>query len=221
VNGGVRVSDLGEATPLVVHRSNPLPDTLRRFNVYSNNDIVRIADGLGTVAELQSFLLNRLGLDEGAIELTTASGEHRNRMSVRQMADLFGELRDEVLEQELALHDVLPLIGCDPGSTRRMFPALAAPPLTGAVTCKTGTLTNTDGGVAVLAGVFESPGIGPVVFVVAAPRAGGQLRHWRQVQQRWVLSLIGDQGGAKARPCGEPVPFSDTFAEIERVVNGD
>jgi hypothetical protein len=101
-----------------------------------------------------------------------------------------------------------------------MFPALAAAPLTGAVTCKTGTLTNTDGGVAVLTGTFTSPENGPVVFAIAAPRAGGRLEYWRQLQQRWVLALIEEQGGAMPAPCGAPLPFSDTHAEVEAVVGG-
>ncbi len=220
VTGGVRVSDLGEVVPLVVHDSNPLPDILRRFNVYSNNDIVRIADGLGDITEFEAYVSARLGLESGGIELTTASGERRNRMSVRQMVALLSELRDEAAEQGLELHELLPVIGCDPGATRRMFPSLAASPLTGTVTCKTGTLTNTDGGVAVLAGTFTGPENQPVSFAIAAPRAGGRLQSWRQVQQRWVLSLIEDQGGAVPVPCGKPLPFSDTFAEVETVLGG-
>lgn len=220
VTGGVRVSDLGEVVPLVVHDSNPLPDVLRRFNVYSNNDIVRIADGLGDISEFEAYVGARLGMQPGGIELTTASGERRNRMTVRQMVELLNELRREAAEQGLELHELLPVIGCDPGATRRMFPALAASPLTGTVTCKTGTLTNTDGGVAVLAGTFTGPEDQSVSFAIAAPRAGGRLQSWRQVQQRWVLSLIEDQGGAVPVPCGKPLPFSDTFAEVEIVLGG-
>ena len=221
ITDGVRVSDLGEVIPLVVHHSNPLPDVLRRFNVYSNNDIIRIADGLGDVDALESFVTARLGLKVDEIELSTASGERRNRMSVQQMVELVTELKNEAEEQSLELHQLLPLIGCDPGPTRRMFPALAGPPLTGTVTCKTGTLTNTDGGVAVFAGTFTSPQKGPVVFAIAAPRAGGRLQYWRQLEQRWVLALIEKQGGAVPIPCGKPLPFSDTYAEVEIVLDDE
>ena len=219
--GGVRVSDLGEVVPLVIHLSNPLPDILRRFNVYSNNDIVRIADGLGEMGEFEAFVTARLGSETGRIELATASGERRNRMSVRQMAALLNELRDEAAEQGLELHELLPVIGCDPGATRRMFPSLAAPPLTGTVVCKTGTLTRTDGGVAVLTGTFTSPDRESVTFAIAAPEAGGRLQYWRQLQQRWVLAMIEEQGGAVPVPCGKPLPFSDTFAEVESVLSGE
>jgi D-alanyl-D-alanine carboxypeptidase/D-alanyl-D-alanine-endopeptidase (penicillin-binding protein 4) len=221
VTGRAYFSNQGDATPLLVHRSNPLEVIMRRFTVYSNNDIVRVADGLGTVDELEAFVNRRLGLAPGQIVLETASGERRNRMTVQQMAGLLTELDIETEEQGLEIQDVLPVIGCDPGSTRRMFPALAAAPLTGTVTCKTGTLTQTDGGVAVLAGTFTSPTNGPVVFAIAAPRAGGRLEYWRRIQQRWVLELISVSGGAVATPCGAPLPFSDTFAEVEAVVSGD
>ncbi len=133
------------------------------------------------------------------------------------MTALLSELRSEAADQDLDLRRLLPVIGCDPGATRRMFPALAAPPLTGTVTCKTGTLTNTDGGVAVLAGTFTSPEKGVVTFAIAAPRAGGRLQYWRKLQQRWVLALIDEQGGAVPAPCGPELPFSDTFAEVEVV----
>jgi D-alanyl-D-alanine carboxypeptidase/D-alanyl-D-alanine-endopeptidase (penicillin-binding protein 4) len=221
VTGSVWVSELGEVGPLVIHRSNPLTDTLRRFNVYSNNDIVRIADGLGSTADLEWFLLERLGLEAGGIELQTASGERRNRMTVRFMVELVEELRAEAAAQELELRHLLPVIGCDPGHTRRMYPALAAPPKAGTVTCKTGTLTHTDGGVSVLAGAFTSPTSGEVVFAVAVPSAGGRLQHWRQVQQRWLMALMDDQGGAVPSPCSKPLPFSDTFAEVEAVLPGE
>jgi D-alanyl-D-alanine carboxypeptidase len=195
--------------------------TLRRFNVYSNNDIVRIADGLGAVADLEVFVAGRLATEAPEIEISTASGERRNRMSVRQMTELVVELTNEAVEQGIELGELLPVIGCDPGATRRMFPGLAAPQLAGSVTCKTGTLTNTDGGVAVLAGTFDTGENGPVVFAIAAPRAGGRLQHWRRNQQRWVMSLMDEQGGAVAEACGSELPFSDAFAEVETVLAED
>jgi D-alanyl-D-alanine carboxypeptidase/D-alanyl-D-alanine-endopeptidase (penicillin-binding protein 4) len=217
VTGGAAEGGTGEITPVVVHQSNPLPDILRRFNVYSNNDIVRIAEPLGGAGGLAAYLRVRLAPDAAGIELATASGERRNRMTVRQMVTLVDELRDEAGEHGLGLAQLLPLIGCDDGATRRMFPALAAPPFRGAVVCKTGTLTHTDGGVAVFAGTFTgADGVG-VTFAVAAPRAGGRLQHWRQLEQRWVLSLIDARGGAVTTPCTTPLPFSDTHVIVDVV----
>jgi D-alanyl-D-alanine carboxypeptidase len=211
------LDDTGEPLPVLTHRSNPLSVVMRRFNVYSNNDIVRVADGLGTVEDLENFVNRRLGIRSGGVELETASGERRNRMTVEHMVALLTELEVEGESQDLDLRQLLPVIGCDPGSTRRMFPALAGPELSGSVTCKTGTLTHTDGGVAVLAGTFTSAAKGPVVFAVAAPRAGGSLQYWRRAQQRWILQLIEKLDGAIRRPCGPPLPFSEADAEIEVV----
>ncbi|HSL19044.1 MAG TPA: D-alanyl-D-alanine carboxypeptidase [Methylomirabilota bacterium] len=214
VAGGIVVGGDGDATPLLVHRSNPLPTVMRRFNVYSNNDIVRVAEVLGSVADLEAFLTERLGVEPGGIELATASGERRNRMTVSHMVRLVEALRDEAATHGLGLADLLPVIGCDPGATRRMFPALSAAPLAGSVVCKTGTLTTTDGGVAVLAGVFTGADGGEVTFAVAAPRAGSHLQWWRQVEQRWLLSVADARGGAVARSCPPELPYSEAFAQV-------
>lgn len=206
---------------LLIHRSNRLAEILRRFNVYSNNDIVRIAEEIGGVAALEAFLIERLDATEGQIELATASGELRNRMPVRLMVALLDALADEAATQGIELRSVLPVIGCDPGSTARMFPKLATPPLAGAVTCKTGTLTHTDGGVAVLAGVFTAVDGEPVRFAIAAPRAGRSLQHWRMLEQRWVLGVMADVGGARVERCNGDLPFSDTFTELDVVAADD
>jgi len=218
ITGGVEVAVPNGFEPLVVHRSNRLADLLRRFNVYSNNDIIRVAEGIGEVAEMEAFVTERLQAEPGQIELSTASGELRNRMSVRLMTRLLTELAYEAVEQDIELRYLLPSIGCDPGHTRKMFPSLARAPLTGTVTCKTGTLTHTDGGVAVLAGTFAAADGEPVVFAIAAPRAGRSLQYWRMLEQRWVLALMEEQGGAIAVPCGKGLPFSDTFAEIDVIL---
>jgi hypothetical protein len=119
----------------------------------------------------------------------------------------------------LAPADVLPVIGCDPGSTDRKFPRLARPEMAGSVVVKTGTLINTDGGVAVVGGVFSTPSSEIVLFCVGARQTGWKEPHWRGLQQSWLLDLIDSAGGAVQRPCGEELPFSDTFAEVEWVVS--
>ncbi len=215
ITDGVEFNGLNGIEPLVSHRSNRLADTLRRFNVYSNNDIVRIAEGIGELAEMESFLTTRLEAEPNDIELSTASGERRNRMSVRLMTRLLTELAHEAAEKGLDLRNLLPVVGCDPGSTRRMFPSLASAPLAGTVTCKTGTLTHTDGGVAIFSGTFTAADGEPVVFAIAAPRAGRSLQYWRMLEQRWLMALMEEHGGAIAAPCGKELPYSDTFAEID------
>jgi D-alanyl-D-alanine carboxypeptidase/D-alanyl-D-alanine-endopeptidase (penicillin-binding protein 4) len=219
VVGSVKTGAPEGWTPVVVHRSNPLPILLRRFNVYSNNDIIRVADGLGGPEGLEAFLETRLGVPPENLDLATASGEDRNRFSARTGVGLMRAFVEKVSDLGLAASDVLPVIGCDPGSTDRKFPKLALPSRSGSVVVKTGTLINTDGGVAVLGGLFETLDHEIVLFCVAARQTGWKEPHWRRMQQGWLLDLITNAGGAVQRPCGEELPFSDTFAETDWVVS--
>jgi D-alanyl-D-alanine carboxypeptidase/D-alanyl-D-alanine-endopeptidase (penicillin-binding protein 4) len=204
--------------PVVVHRSNPLPVLMRRFNVYSNNDIIRVAENLGGPVGLESFLERRLGIAPDALELETASGEERNRLTTRTGVRLMRAFVETAGRLGLAPGDLLPVIGCDPGSTDRKFPKLALPQRAGSVVVKTGTLINTDGGVAVVGGVFSTPTNEIVLFCIGARETGWKEPHWRGLQQSWLLDLIDQVGGAVQRPCGEELPFSDTYAEVEWVV---
>jgi D-alanyl-D-alanine carboxypeptidase/D-alanyl-D-alanine-endopeptidase (penicillin-binding protein 4) len=209
----------GDWTPVVVHRSNLLPVLLRRFDVYSNNDIIRVAENLGGPAALEAFLERRLELAPRALELETASGEERNRLTPRTGVRLMRAFVQTAGKLGLAPADLLPVIGCDPGSTDRKFPKLALPERAGSVVVKTGTLINTDGGVAVVGGVFSTPANEIVLFCIGARRTGWKEPHWRGLQQSWLLDLIDQAGGAVQRPCGEKLPFSDTYAEVEWVVS--
>ncbi len=212
VDGTVSVADDVAATWLLEHRSNPLPVVLRRFNAYSNNDIVRIADLLGGTASLESWMRGRLAAP--GLELETSSGEGRNRMTARHAVRLVGELADGARSRMLEPGQLLPVLGCDPGPTRRMFPRFIGPARAGAVTVKTGTLTTTDGGVAVLAGLFQTADGREIRFCVAAPRAGDRLRHWRGMQQAWLEDLIAHVGGARSVGCGPDLPYSETGAAV-------
>jgi D-alanyl-D-alanine carboxypeptidase/D-alanyl-D-alanine-endopeptidase (penicillin-binding protein 4) len=208
-------------TPLVVHLSNPLPILLRRFNVYSNNDIGRVAEGLGGPGGLESYLEQRLGVAADDLELETASGEERNRLTARTGVRLLRAFIETLGSMGLSPGDVLPVIGCDPGATDRKFPLLAKPARAGSVVVKTGTLITTDGGVAVVGGIFSTPESEIVLFCIAVPQTGRREPYWRGLQQSWLLELIESAGGAVQRPCGPELPFSDTFADVEWVVSWD
>jgi len=214
--GGVRyVADPGKVRPLVTHLSNPLPVVLRRFNVYSNNDIIRISDGLGGAAVLTEFLRLRLAVEPpDELELSTASGQNRNRMTARVAVRLMREFEAELETHGLELDDVLPVPGCDPGPTRRMFPALANDPLGPRAVVKTGTLTTTDGGVVVLAGAFSNSDLGTVFFCVSATRTGREIARWRSAEEAWLLDLMKSVAGAEPRACGPELPFSSSDAMV-------
>ena len=153
------------------------------------------------------------------MELETASGEKHNSLTARTGVRLVRAFLETVQKLGLSVGDLLPVIGCDPGATDRKFPRLARPDRAGSVVVKTGTLVNTDGGVAVLGGVFRTPANEIVLFCIAAARSGWKEPQWRVLQQSWLLELIETSGGAVQRPCGRELPFSDTFAETEWVVS--
>jgi D-alanyl-D-alanine carboxypeptidase/D-alanyl-D-alanine-endopeptidase (penicillin-binding protein 4) len=217
--GSVRPGAPSDWTPVVVHRSNPLPVLLRRFNVYSNNDIIRIAENLGGPEQLEAFLEKKLELEPPDLELETASGEKHNRLDAKTGVRLMRSFVETAGEMGLSPADVLPVIGCDPGSTDRKFPMLAQPENAGSVVAKTGTLINTDGGVTVVGGVFSTPSNEIILFCIGVRQTGWKEPHWRGLQQSWLLDLIDEVGGAVQRPCGEELPFSDTYAEVEWVVS--
>jgi len=200
--------------PLLVHRSNPLWMTLKRFNVYSNNDIIRLADVLGGVGQLEAFLRTKLAATPKELQLTTASGELRNRMTPRCVVRLLRLFHQTVTHLDLTPSDLLPSPACDPGPVPRLFPLLSTDPRGRQLACKTGTLRHQDGGVAVLSGFFPSSSHGLVLFVVAATRAGDNLTGWRRTEQSWLLDLMTASDGVGAERCGQPMVYSDTWASV-------
>ncbi len=213
--GTVRLAsaDGGDLQPLIKHRSNPLSVTLKRFNTFSNNDIIRVADPIGGPAAIEALLEDIAGDLHGEIKVATASGESVNRLTARQVVRLLWAFDAECRELGLDSSDILPVPGCVPGSLPRMFPRLAKGENARTAIVKSGTLTTTDGGVAVLAGFFHSLKGETVAFCVAAPHAGGRLTHFRLAEQDWLLDLMRSAGGADRRTCGTPLAFSDTMAD--------
>ena len=96
-----------------------------------------------------------------------------------------------------------------------MFPKLASSDYAGALTLKTGTLDETDGGVAVLAGYVDTIQGGDTLFCVAATDAGDKLDRWRKRQQSWLINLMIRIGGVRGKPCGAPMVLSDAKVEVE------
>jgi serine-type D-Ala-D-Ala carboxypeptidase/endopeptidase (penicillin-binding protein 4) len=216
VQHGVGVDGANPGELLAIHRSQPLLHTLRRFNCYSNNDIERVAEAIGPVDELASLLVARTGADPTAVQIETASGLGSNRLAPRTIVRLLEELGRTCARLGLRVEDLLPLAGCDPGTVAKFFPLLSEGPGMNAVVGKTGTLTATDGGVSVLAG-FASTTRGTLAFCIAVPQAGGHLGRARRAEEQWVLELLGSQGGAAPRSCGQPLTAPDVDATVIRL----
>jgi D-alanyl-D-alanine carboxypeptidase/D-alanyl-D-alanine-endopeptidase (penicillin-binding protein 4) len=202
------------ARALVVHRSNPLARTLKRLNAWSNNDIERLEPSVGPPPALASWLATRLDVPPGAIQLETLSGLGTNRVTPRVLVRLVAALAATSAARGLALPDLVPMAGCDPGTLER-FPTITRE-LGRALAAKTGTLGFTDGGVTALAGVAYAAR-GPLTFVVAAPGASGRLDAARRAEERFVVDLVRRHGGPAARPCGAGAGWSDDDVIVETV----
>ena len=203
---------LAPSSILLRHRSSSLQRILKRFNAYSNNDIERLGRQLGSGEDLVAFLATRWKVAPSELAFESLSGLGANRMTPRLVVRMLEDFNDTLIGLGLRLEDVLPAVGCDPG-TLTHFPQFDDTPA-GAVVAKTGTLRKTDGGVAVLAGLAHTAR-GSMFFCVVAPGSGGRLAQAREAQQRWLLDLIARHGGPLARECGAAVGHSDDDARIE------
>jgi D-alanyl-D-alanine carboxypeptidase/D-alanyl-D-alanine-endopeptidase (penicillin-binding protein 4) len=208
-------ADLPETVFSVAHSSNPLHATLKRFNTWSNNDIERLGRVLGPAEDLAAFVGARLPGQADLPRFQTLSGLGTNRMTAEGVVGLLDELRRSTSRRGLDVSDLLPVAGCDPG-TLEHYPRLAQH-LAGRLVAKTGTLTSTDGGVAVLAGYLRrSDGDRP--FCVAAPGSGSDLLGARRAIEDVVLDwAVGSGGPDRPGSCGEPPAFPDSYATVEIV----
>ena len=214
VAGGVGVDgETSSGEMLIVHRSQPLAEILRRFNCFSNNDIERVAADIGPVDELTAMVAARCEVPRETIQLETASGLGTNRLTPKIVVRLLREFRSTADRLKVPVESLLPVSGCDPGTVSRFFPLLANGPNTTALIGKTGTLTNTDGGVAVLAG-FANTAHGEFVFCIAVPHAAGKLHFARRAQEKWVLDLLERNGGGQPHHCAPLLSTPDANAAL-------
>lgn len=198
---------------LLTHRSKTLVETLRRFDCFSNNDIERLGKSLGTASEMAQRLSELLSIPQEMVQLQTLSGLGTNRMSPRIVVQLLKTLRQTCERLGLTVESVLPVAGCDPGTLNHSFARLGTGPNAMSVVAKTGTLTSTDGGTAVLAG-FAGTAKGDLVFCVAAPRAAGKLHLARHAEAQWVEQLIAAADGPRPRKCAGPLGTPEGGAVI-------
>ena len=159
---------------------------------------------------LAAELSRRWQLPASAMRLETYSGLGSNRMTPRQLVRLLRELERTCADLGIAVEDVLPVVGCDPG-TLKHFPLLEG--MTGRLTAKTGTLTQPDGGVAALAGRLRTPD-GDRWFSVVAPGTGTRLTRARRSQQAWLLERF-DTPSSGVAECRSGVVHSDHDARVE------
>jgi D-alanyl-D-alanine carboxypeptidase/D-alanyl-D-alanine-endopeptidase (penicillin-binding protein 4) len=206
ITGGADVLDRDDPADRVLftHRSKPLLDALRRFDCFSNNDIERLGASLGSAPDLARRLTDGWKLPADAVKLETISGLGTNRMTPRLVVRLLRELKATTERLGLSVESVLPVAGCDPGTLNHSFAPLTIGENAMSVVAKTGTLTSTDGGTAVLAGLANT-GKGDQIFCIAAPAAAGRLAQARRQELRWVQDLIARSEGPRMRRCMGPL----------------
>lgn len=211
--GAAGTSGRGGERALFAHRSKTLAETLRRFDAFSNNDIERLGTSLGSPDELVGRLADAWRVPQTSIRLETLSGLGSNRLSPRLVVRLLRDFRETTTRLGIPVESILPVAGCDPGTLRHSFAPLTVGPNAMSVAAKTGTLTATDGGTAVLAG-FVNTAKGDLLFCVAAPSAAGKLTRARRQQADWLAGLIARSGGPRARRCSGPLASAEAGASI-------
>ena len=173
---------------------------------------ISCATALGSPDDLGRFLIERWDAAPESVSFETLSGLGSNRMTTRRIVHLLRDLVEVCRRHGLAIEEILPSVGCGPG-TLQNFPQLVERVPPGSIVAKTGTLRETDGGVAVLAGLVRTAA-GTRLFSVVAPRTGTDVASARTRQERWLLDRLAADGGAREHGCGPEPFYSDSAVEI-------
>ena len=187
-------------TLLLSHYSDQLTQILLFQNAHSSNAVAEVVgESVGGPQAIQSWLTKKLGLTENELYVGRASGLEFNRITPRASLKVLRALVSVLTEHSLKLEDVMPVAGVDSGTLRTR---LQSDDIRGAVVAKTGTLVSIDNGVSTLVGVAYTMTRGPLLFAVF--NSGGNVRHYRRLQDQFVERLIAEEGGpAKAIRAGD------------------
>ena len=231
ISGTVRAEMPPAWKPVVEHRSEPLVVALRRFNVFSNNDIERLDASLGPASSASAFLEKKWGPDGRRTSFATSSGLNGNRMTPRLVVRMLRDLRAALAAGGHVPADIMPVLGCGHSTLYELFPRLRTAGDANGLVGKTGTLNLQDGGVSALAGFIPQPpaqateqaaatapaNTGPgLMFFVAAPGAGHELPKARGAEEDWVRKVLLRAGRLPPVTCPKPVPSSSDEAVVVR-----
>jgi D-alanyl-D-alanine carboxypeptidase/D-alanyl-D-alanine-endopeptidase (penicillin-binding protein 4) len=184
---------------LLAIESDTLIRILQEQNAHSVNAMAdMLGHYIGGPEAVKRFLVERLRLPAEAIYLTHASGLDVNRLTPRAMVKVLRALVRYLSEQGYAPESVMPVAGIDAGTLRDRF---ADEEFAGSVIAKTGTLHDTDGGVAALAGIALTRGRGPLLFAICDMAEGRQVLRLRRLQDEFLKELMLE--------CGGPAPLSN------------
>jgi len=191
-------SQLQQMPLLLTVESDSLLNIARYLNAHSSNAMAdMLAQHVGGPTGVRSFLVVKLGLPYEAIYISHGSGLDVNRLTPHDTVKLLRALVDRLQSHHLRPEQVLPIAGMDSGTLAGRF---AETEFTGSVLAKTGTLHDTDDGVAALAGVMNTRQCGALLFAVYNMAEGRRVQHLRRVQDDLLKRLMNE--------CGGPVPLA-------------
>ncbi len=179
---------------LLTIESDSLVKIARYLNAHSSNAMAdMLATHVGGPAGVRSFLVARLGLPFEATYISHGSGLDVNRLTPRDTVRVLRALVERLYGYRLRPEDVLPIAGIDSGTLAGRF---AEAEFAGSVLAKTGTLHDTDDGVAALAGVMNTRNCGALLFTVYDMAEGRRVLQLRRVQDDLLKGLITECGGS-------------------------
>lgn len=188
------IAELQRATLLLTVESDFLLNIARYLNAHSSNAMAdMLAQHVGGPSGVRSFLVVKLGLPYDATYISHGSGLDVNRLTPRDTVKILRALIDKLNNHRLRLESVMPIAGLDSGTLAGRF---AESEFVGSVLGKTGTLHDTDDGVAALAGVMNTKSCGALLFAVYDMAEGRRVLHLRRVQDDLLKRLMGECGGA-------------------------
>jgi len=205
ISGTVKVGDPPVFTRLLLtHYSPPVKDIIKIMLCYSDNTMAqKFGVMIGGPAALNKFVLT-LGVAPGEATFATTSGLDINRVTPRAMIKIVQALKSELEKDKLTLADLLPVAGIDDGTmTKRLDWAGEA----GSVIAKTGTLTETDQGVAALSGEIFTTGGGDYLFVIFDMH--GDVLNFRKQQDNLVSQFQKDHGGP------QPIVYTPILPRVD------
>lgn len=176
---------------LFSHESAAMRDVVKAMLSYSNNFLAdRLGEMLGGPLAVARIVHQHAGVTSAEFYMQTSSGLGKNRVTPKAMMKLLRALRAELAKFRMNLSDILPVAGMDEGTLENRFDTNFS---RGTIVGKTGTLSNTDGGVSSLAGEMNTRG-GKLLFVIFNQR--GRVTRFRAFQNSYVALIQGQLGGA-------------------------
>ncbi|MEP7273387.1 MAG: D-alanyl-D-alanine carboxypeptidase [Acidobacteriota bacterium] len=181
---------------LLTLESEPLLKIIYYQNAHSVNAMAELlSERVGGPEGVRRFVVERLGLDPESVFISRGSGLDFNRLSARGTVALLRSLVGWLEARGLTADSVMPIAGVDASTLSDRF---SDERFEGSIVGKTGTLHESDGGVAALAGIAYTRKSGPVLFAVFDMAEGRRVEHLRQLQDAFLKATVDELGGPRS-----------------------